>query len=44
VKVERRGFLFAGTLIVLMLAGLGLYSFGSGYRMGSDMAQHDNPN
>jgi hypothetical protein len=36
-----RGTIAAVALIVLMLAGLGIYSFSSGYRTGSDLARHE---
>ena len=38
---EKRTAIGAAVLIVLMLAGVGLFSFRTGYRMGSDLAQHE---
>jgi hypothetical protein len=34
----------AAALIVLLLAGLGLYGFSAGYRMGGDLARHEHRN
>jgi hypothetical protein len=39
-----RGRLAWVVLIAILLALLGLYSFSSGYRVGSDMAERDNSN
>jgi hypothetical protein len=41
---RQRGAVAAAALIVLMLAGLGLYSYSTGYRMGSDLARHEHRN